>query len=98
MTETDELCARVAALETVLRQLLTHLAVRSDDPPGWLATRRTLALHATQERPVDADEPTARAYAARVAQAIAGFFDQAEEVIAEYGRPTTAETQPVAVR
>lgn len=51
MTETDDLSARLAVLETVLRHLVTHLALRSDDPPRWVATRRVLALHEVHEHP-----------------------------------------------
>ncbi len=82
MTETDDLSARLAALETVLRHLVTHLALRSDDPPRWVATRRVLALHEVQEHSPLTGDPHARA---RLEEAIMGLFDPVEGVIAEYG-------------
>lgn len=33
MTETEDHSARLIAIETVLRYLVTHLALHSDDPP-----------------------------------------------------------------
>lgn len=86
MTETDDLSARLIALETVLRHLVTHLALRSDDPPRWVATRRALALREVQgEQSPWSDDPRARAHLAGVERAISGFFDPVEGVIAEYG-------------
>ena len=38
MTEIEDLSARLLALETVVRQLLTHLAIRTEDPPRWVET------------------------------------------------------------
>ena len=32
MTEIDDVSARLIVLETVVRQLITHMAVRDDDP------------------------------------------------------------------
>jgi hypothetical protein len=85
MTETDDLSARLTALETVLRHLVTHLALRSDDPPRWVATRRVLALHAVQADPPRTGDQGARAHLADLEQAISGFFDPVEGVIAAYG-------------
>ena len=44
MTEIDDISARLIVLETVVRQLITHMAVRDDDPPQWVQTRKTLAM------------------------------------------------------
>jgi len=85
MTETEDLSARLAALETVLRHLVTHLALYSDDPPRWVATRRVLALHEVHEHhPVTGDE-AAHEQLAELEQAIAGFFEPVEGVIGAYG-------------
>src|SRR5471032_2153227 len=46
MTEIDEISARLIVLETVVRQLITHMAVRDDDPRQWVKTRKTLAMNA----------------------------------------------------
>jgi hypothetical protein len=85
MTETDELSARLTALETVLRHLVTHLALHTDDPPRWVATRRVLALHEVQEHAPWSGNAQARSRQAGLEQAISGFFDPVEGVIAEYG-------------
>ena len=82
MTEIADVPARLLALETVVQQLLTHLAVRADDPPRWVATRRTLALHAMHDDPSLAADPDARAW---VESAIDGFFGQVQAVVAAYG-------------
>jgi hypothetical protein len=84
MTETDDLSARLVALETVLRHLVTHLAVHSDDPPRWVATRRMLAMHEVQERPPWPDGAPAQAWIAELEQAIAGFFAPVEGIIGAY--------------
>jgi hypothetical protein len=89
MTETDDLSARVIALETVLRHLVTHLALHSDDPPRWVATRRTLAMHEVQEHPLRSGDAAARAQVAGLEQAISGFFDPVEGVIQPYGATGT---------
>jgi hypothetical protein len=86
MTETEDLSARLIALETVLRHLVTHLALHSDDPPGWVATRRVLAMHEVQAQPLWSGDPEARAHLAGLEQAISGFFAPVEGVIAAYGR------------
>ena len=85
MTESDDVSARLTVLETVVRQLITHMAVRDDDPPLWVRTRKTLAMSA-----IDADGP---AHAAMLHDATAEFFDQAELVADDYsdlGKPATA--------
>jgi hypothetical protein len=89
MTETDDLSARLTALETVLRHLVTHLALYADDPPRWVATRRVLALHEVQEQAPLSNElmsnEQARAHLMGLEQAISGFFDPVEGVLAAYG-------------
>jgi hypothetical protein len=75
----------VLALETVLRHLVTHLALHSDDPPRWVATRRVLALHEVHEHPPPAGDSKASAQLAGLEQAVSGFFAPVEDVIAEYG-------------
>jgi hypothetical protein len=85
MTETDDLSARLIALETVLRHLVTHLALHSDDPPGWVATRRVLALHEVHEHPPWSGNSQARTQMAGLEQAISGIFDPVEGAIAAYG-------------
>ena len=83
MTEIDEISARLTVLETVVRQLITHMAVRDEDPSRWVQTRKTLAMSA-----IDAEQP---GQANRLQDATAEFFDQAELVAAEYSpnRPGT---------
>jgi hypothetical protein len=85
MTETDDVSARLCALETVLRHLVTHLALHSDDPPRWVATRRVLALHEVQEHAAWPADSQTRARLAGVEQAISGFFDPVEGVLGAYG-------------
>lgn len=79
MSDCDDISARLTALETVVSQLITHLAVRSDDPAGWVETRKVLALSA-----VNAREAPGLARTAQVRNAIEGFFDQAELVAGDY--------------
>lgn len=79
MSHDDDIGARLTALETVVSQLITHVAVRSDDPRGWVETRKVLALSA-----INAREAPGMARTARVRDAVAGFFDQAELVVADY--------------
>jgi hypothetical protein len=76
MTEIDAISARLTVLTTVISQLITHMAVRDDDPPRWVQTRKTLAMSA-----IDADGPT---HAALLHDAVADFFDQAESVVGDY--------------
>jgi hypothetical protein len=80
MAEIDDISARLTVLETVVRQLITHLAVRAEDPMRWVETRKVLALSAIagmDEAPVERVD--------RINDAVADFFDQAELVAAEYG-------------
>lgn len=93
MTETDDLAARLTALETVLRQLMTHMAVRADDPPRWLATRRTLALHALQDGVAAPDNGT-HARLAELESAIAEFFAPVEGLLTDYVSPRKATSRP----
>jgi hypothetical protein len=88
MSEIDDLAARLIALETVTRQLVTHLAIRADDPPGWVATRKALALSATDAHPPDA--------AATLRGAVEDFFAALEIVAADYaqGRPEGTPPRP----
>lgn len=82
--EIDEISARLTVLETVVRQLLTHMAVRDDDPPRWVQTRKTLAMSMI--------DPDGSERAALLHEAMAEFFDQAELVASGYregGRPGT---------
>jgi hypothetical protein len=85
MTEMDDLSARLTALETVVRQLVTHLAVRADDPPRWVQTRKVLALSAIRDDDAAADALDSHADSVRVRDAVIGFFDQVEHIAAEYG-------------
>ena len=85
--EIDEISARLTVLETVVRQLITHMAVRDEDPARWVQTRKTLALSA-----IEADGGDATDRIARLHEAMAEFFDQAELVASEYsfvGKPGT---------
>lgn len=84
MSEIDEISARLTVLETVVRQLITHMAIRDDDPQRWVETRKTLAMSA-----IEAEGPK---QAALLHAVTAGFFDQAEEVARDYtflGKPGT---------
>jgi len=83
MTEIDNVSARLTVLQTVVRQLITHMAVRDDDPPGWVQTRKTLAMSA-----IDADGPME---AALLKDAMAEFFDQAEAIASDYSKPATPD-------
>jgi hypothetical protein len=93
MTETEDLSARLVALETVLRHLVTHLALHSDDPPRWVATRRVLALREVQEYPPTQGYGAPHAQRADLVQAIAGFFDPVEGVIGAYGGGSQGKDQ-----
>jgi hypothetical protein len=90
MTEIDEISARLTVLETVVRQIITHMAVRDDDPPRWVQTRKTLALSA-----IEADAPR---HAARLLDATDAFFDQAELVVGEHRQPGKPGTPRGLVR
>jgi hypothetical protein len=73
--EIRDISARLLALETVVGHLLTHLAVRDDDPARWLATRRTLALGAADR--VGGTEGLVELGEA-VREAVGAFFDGAD--------------------
>lgn len=90
MSESDEISARLTVLETVVKQLITHMAVRDDDPARWVQTRKTLALSA-----IDAEGPR---HAARLHGATDAFFDQAEEVARDYSVPGKTGTPRVLMR
>jgi hypothetical protein len=77
MTENDEISARLTVLETVVKQLITHMAVRDDDPPLWVQTRKALAMSA-----IEADAPP---HAAQLSAKTEAFFDNAELVVRDYG-------------
>jgi hypothetical protein len=79
MSEIDEISARLTVLETVMRQLITHMAVRDDNPARWVQTRKALAISA-----IAAEGP---GHAARLLDAIDAFFDQAQEVARDYSIP-----------
>ncbi len=76
MTEIDQISAHLTVLETVVRQLITHLAVRDDDPTRWVQTRKTLAMSA-----IDADGSQ---QAALLNDAMTDFFEPAEAVASDY--------------
>src|SRR3984885_5598492 len=74
--EIDEISARLTVLETVVRQLITHMAVRDDDPARWVQTRKTLAMSAIG---AEGDR-----HAAELHGATDAFFDQPEAVARDY--------------
>ena len=82
MSEMDDLSARLTAIETVVGQLITHLAVRADDPARWVSTRKVLAQRALDHRAVPAE-----AQRVRIRAALVGLFDQAETVAEDYLQP-----------
>jgi hypothetical protein len=88
MTETDDISARLAAIETIVRHLLTHLAVRADDPPSWVATRKVLALHAVGMDHHEAGTVPGRMESMQAA--IASLFDTVEAAVADYAVVETA--------
>ena len=90
MTEIDQISAHLTVLETVVRQLITHMAVRDDDPARWVQTRKTLAMSAIE---ADGSEQ-----AALVNDAMADFFDQAEAIASDYSDLGKSGTPPGPVR
>jgi hypothetical protein len=80
MTEIDDVSARLIVLETVVKQLITHMAIRDDDPSLWVQTRKTLAMSV-----IDAEGPVP---AEQLHDAMAEFFDQAESVAGDYSSGT----------
>ncbi|WP_428484503.1 hypothetical protein [Rhodopila sp.] len=93
MSESDDISARLSALETVVSQLITHLAVRAEDPAGWVRTRKVLALSLVSERADPFSGQTGR-----IRDALAGFFDQAETVATDYSDRTRRGTPGPFVR
>ncbi len=93
MTEIDEISARLTVLETVVRQLITHMAVRADDPLGWVGTRKTLAISA-----LAAKGPRSLEQTALLRDAVADFFGRAEVVASEYSLPPRSGTPRAFVR
>jgi hypothetical protein len=76
MSGIDEISARLTVLETIMKQLITHMAVRDDDPPRWVRTRKTLALSAIDTNGLDDT--------ALLHDAVSDFFHQAEMVAVRY--------------
>jgi hypothetical protein len=83
MTEADDVSARLIVLETVVKQLITHMAVRDDDPSRWVQTRKALAMSV-----IDAEGPVP---ASLLLDAMREFFDQSASVAVDYapGKPAT---------
>jgi hypothetical protein len=90
MSEIDDISARLTVLETVVKQLITHMAVRDDDPAGWVQTRKTLAMSAIDAR--------GRPQADRLHGATDAFFDQAEVVARDYSAPGRGATPRILAR
>ena len=82
MSEIDHISARLTVLETVVRQLVTHLAVRADDPMGWVQTRKVLAERVVGDAWMGPLPPSSTA--ARLHEAVDEFFDPVEDVIESY--------------
>lgn len=80
MPAMDNVAARLTVLETVLRQLVTHLAIRTDDPPGWVRTRKVLALTAIES----AHAGPGPDEMAPMRSAVSELFDELESVAADY--------------
>lgn len=97
MSEIEELSARLTVLETVVRQLVTHLAVRADNPLDWVQTRKMLALTAVSSMEADDPDPQQR-QAARVRDAVQYFFEHVEDLAAEYGLDGARGTNRPPVR
>jgi hypothetical protein len=76
--ELDDLSARLLAIEAIVGHLVVHLAVRDEDPPRWLATRKALALHAAHSF---AQDGAADALAHAMSDAIATFFDDVQRAV-----------------
>jgi hypothetical protein len=90
MTEIDNVSARLTALETVVKQLITHMAVRDDDPSRWVQTRKVLAISV-----IDEDGPV---HAALLHDAMAELFDHAASVAGDYSTPDKPATPRGLVR
>ena len=76
--ELQEISARLLALETVVGHLVSHLAVRDDDPSRWLATRKVLALRAAHSVGQVAG---ADGLGQAMSDAIAAFFEDVERAV-----------------
>lgn len=76
--ELDDLSARLLAIEAVVGHLVVHLAVRDEDPPRWLATRKALALHAADSFAADG---AADGLAHAMSEAVAAFFEDVERAV-----------------
>ena len=85
MAAMDDHCARLTVLEMIVRQLVTHHAIRSDDPLAWVRTRKALALSAI-DRSIDLTDQRAiqQADADCLRAAVRGFFAPVEQIAAEY--------------
>jgi hypothetical protein len=90
MSQSGEIAARLTVLETVVRQLITHMAVRDENPAGWVQTRKTLAISA-----ITAATPRQAAHLHGATQA---FFDQAEVVARNYGAAGKTGTTRASLR
>jgi hypothetical protein len=91
LAESESLTARIAALETVVRQLVTRFAVCSDDPPGWVRTRKALALSVLDGDGTLREETAFRGDPVR--DAIADLFDHVEQLAADYALSDRRGTQ-----
>jgi len=90
MPEGDEIAVRLTVLEIVVRQLITHMAVRNDNPARWVQTRKTLATRAIQaEAPWPVD---------RLIHAVDALFDQAEAVACDYAASDEPATPGMVTR
>jgi hypothetical protein len=89
MTEIENISARLTVLETVAQQLITHLAIRADDPPGWVETRKVLALNALAHAEGDSSD---------IRAAVADFFDEVHAIARGYRFQVKPETARVLAR
>ena len=92
MSEIDNISARLTVLETVAQQLITHLAIRADDPPRWVETRKVLALNALEQRHGDKGAPS------DLLAAVAGFFDEVQAIAHDYRFQVKPETARALAR
>jgi hypothetical protein len=90
MSDSDDFAARLTVLETVVKQLLTHLAVRNDDPALWVQTRKTLARAA-----IEAEAPHQAGHLSEVTDT---FFAQVETVTRDYEMTGKSGTTRVLMR
>jgi hypothetical protein len=89
MSGIDDISARLTVLETVVRQLVTHLAVRAEDPVGWVRTRKVLAQRVIHG---DGMPLPPRIATDRMCAAVASFFDPVEDVVKSYAFQTVGGT------